>query len=425
MELIFPDIFNLLKNLHILVYLGLLVLFSYAGGEVASFLKTPRVTGYIVTGILFGPSVIGLFHERLVKEELDLVTHIALGIIAFSIGGSLELKKIKALGKQIAWVNFAEAFGAFLVVTVSLALLFPLISETGSASGSFWSSYFPVALLIGAISSATAPAAVLAIVHEYRAKGPLTTILLGVVALDDAIAIFLFAFASSVAGSLVGHHGISWQNFLLAPLSSILISLCIGGVLGLCIRKFIFLVPRREAMLGVIVGLIFLTSGLAIALRASPLLANMMLGFMVVNFVAHHQDLFQVVEGIEEPIFGIFFILAGAHLDLRVIETAGWLALFIILGRSCGKLLGVRLGARISEAPETVRKYLGLALLPQAGVAVGLLLEAKGILAQTPLLEIAVSGVLGSVVINELLCPYFTKFALTKAGEVSQKSDLK
>jgi Kef-type K+ transport system membrane component KefB len=418
MELILPDLLNLPEDLHILIYLGLLILLSYIGGEIANFIKSPRITGYILTGILFGPSVINFFHETLVKEKLDLITHIALGIIAFSIGGSLELKRIKALGKQIVWINLTEALGAFVAVTVFLSFLFPFIKEIDS--GSFYSNYLPISMLLGAIASATAPAAILAIVHEYRAKGPLTTILLGIVALDDAIAIFLFDFTSSVASSITGHHVISWQNLLLAPLSSIMISLCVGGVSGLFIKKFISFVPRRDAMLGVTIGLIFLTSGVATALGTSPLLANMMLGFMVTNFAAHQHDLFQAVEGIEEPIFGMFFLLAGAHLNLSVIEAAGWLALIITVARSCGKLIGVRLGARISHAPVTVKKYLGFALLPQAGVAVGLVLEAKGILMHNPLLEIAVTGVLGSVIINELLSPYLTKFALTKAGEVSQ-----
>ncbi len=160
-----------------------------------------------------------------------------------------------------------------------------------------------------------------------------------------------------------------------------------------------------------------MTSGLALSLEASPLLANMMLGFVVANFVDHHEDLFMVVERIEEPIFGMFFTLAGAHLDLGLMQTAGWLALLITLTRFGGKLLGTRLGARISRAPQVVKKYLGLALLPAAGVTVGLVLEAKEILGPTYLSELMVNAVLGSVIINELLAPFFVRFSLIKAGE--------
>jgi len=152
----------------------------------------------------------------------------------------------------------------------------------------------------------------------------------------------------------------------------------------------------------------------------SPLLGNMMFGFVVANFVEHHEDLFAVVEGVEEPIFGMFFTLAGAHLDLQVIQTAGWLALLITLGRFSGKLLGTYVGAQISGAPEPVKKYLGLALLPAAGVTVGLVMEAKGIFGVSSFSEVMVNGVLGSVIINELFTPFLVRFSLCKAGEITR-----
>ncbi|MBE9571835.1 MAG: cation:proton antiporter [Proteobacteria bacterium] len=417
MELIDFSLFKFLETLHPLIYIGLLLLLSYAGGKIANYLKAPRVTGYLVIGMLLSPSVLGLFHERLVKEELTLITDIALAIIAFSIGGSLGLGKLRRLGRHIFWITFTQTFGAFLVATIALALFFYLIHGLRATLPSFWALYFPMAFVIGAICAATAPAAILALVHEYRSKGPLTSILLGVVALDDALTIVLYAFAITIAKTFVNQEAITWENFLLSPVFSIMISLSIGGVLGVSLRKLIRFVTRREAMIGVMVGSIFLVSGLAISLEASPLLANMMLGFVVTNFVGHHEDLFGVVESIEEPIFGMFFALAGAHLDLRVMQTAGWLALLITLGRFAGKLLGSRLGAQISQAPEAVKKYLGFALLPKAGVTVGLVLEAKEIFSSTYLSEVMVNAVLGSVIINELVTPFFVRFALTKAGE--------
>jgi Kef-type K+ transport system membrane component KefB len=406
-----------LEGLHPLMYVGLLLLFGYAGGEIANYFYLPRVTGYLVMGMLLSHSVLGLFHEQLVKEELTLITHIALAIIAFSIGGSLGLRTMKMLGKYIAWITLTQTLGAFVVVTVTLAFFFSIIFSFEFTNPLFWSYYFPVALVIGAICAATAPGAILAIVHEYKAKGPFTTILLGVVALDDATTIVLYAFAISLAQSLMNHETIVWQNLFFASVWSITLSLSIGGVLGLCLKQFVRFVPRREAMLGVMVGLIFLASGLSISLEISPLLANMMLGFVVINFVEHHEDIFRVVESLEEPIFGMFFTLAGAHLDLKVIETAGWIALLLSLGRFAGKLLGTHAGAQISHAPETVKKYLGFALLPTAGVTVGLALEAKNILGETSFSEIMVSAILGSVILNELLTPFLVRFSLVKAGE--------
>ena len=185
----------------------------------------------------------------------------------------------------------------------------------------------------------------------------------------------------------------------------------------MCLRKLIGFVLQKEAMLGVITGAILLAGGLAISLKASHLLANMMLGFVVVNFVKHHEDLFVVVESIEEPIFGMFFTLAGAHMNFKVMQTAGLIALVITLGRFSGKLLGSRFGAQISGAPEAVRKYLGMALLPTAGVTLGLVLEARVVFGDTYLSDIMVNAVLGSVIINELLTPFFVRFSLRRAGE--------
>jgi len=417
MKVIYLNLLNLVEKPNLLVYIGLLLLLSYAGGKLANFLKAPRVSGYLVIGMILSPSVLGLFHERLVKKELTLITDIALAIIAFSIGGGLGLAKLRKLGKHILWITPTEAFGSFFVVTISISLFSCLMHSLGAISSPFWEFYFPMALVIGAISAATAPAATLAIIHEYKAKGPLTTILLGLVALDDGLAIIFFAFAITIAQSLVNHEAITLQNFLLSPLFSILTSLFIGGLLGLCLRKLIRFVDRPGAMLGVMVGAIFLTSGLALSLEASPLLANMMLGFVVANFVDHHENLFMVVERIEEPIFGMFFTLAGAHLDLGLVQTAGWLALLITLTRFGGKLLGTRLGARISRAPQVIKKYLGLALLPTAGVTVGLVLETKEIFGPTYLSEVMVNAVLGSVIINELMTPFFVRFSLIRAGE--------
>lgn len=417
MEVVYLNLLNLVEKPNLLVYIGLLLLLSYAGGKLANFIKAPRVSGYLVIGMILSPSVLGIFHERLVKEELTLITDIALAIIAFSIGGGLGLVKLRKLGRHILWITPTEAFGSFFVVTIFISLFSYLMHSLGAISSPFWEFYFPIALVIGAISAATAPAATLAIIHEYKAKGPLTTILLGLVALDDGLAIIFSAFAITIAQSLVNHEAITLQNFLLSPIFSILTSLFIGGLLGLCLRKLIRFVVRPGAMLGVMVGAIFLTSGLALSLEASPLLANMMLGFVVANFVDHHENLFTVVERIEEPIFGMFFTLAGAHLDLGLMQTAGWLALLITLTRFGGKLLGTRLGARISRAPQVVKKYLGLALLPTAGVTVGLVLEAKEIFGPTYLSELMVNAVLGSVIINELLAPFFVRFSLIKAGE--------
>ncbi len=417
MTLTSDNIGGAVQQIHPLVYLGLLLLLSYLGGEVATYCRVPRVTGYLVIGMLLSPSALGIFHERLIKEELSPITDIALSVIAFSIGGSLELATLRRLGKHIMWITLTQGVGAFLVATAVLALFFPIVFGEGYASPSFWSVYAPVAVVIGAICAATAPAAILAIVHEYRAKGPFTTILLGVVALDDALTIVLYAFALTVAGTLINHEPFAWQNLLVTPSLLLLVSLAIGGGVGVGFRSLMPFVPRREALLGLIMRLIFLASGLAMTLEASPLLANMMFGFVVANFVGQHKDLFAIVEGLEEAIFGMFFALAGAHFDLQVLESAGWLALLISLGRFSGKMLGSHLGARLSHAPNSVKKYLGLALLPTAGVTVGLVFDSMDVLGHTRLADVILNGVLGSVILNELVTPFLVRFTLFRAGE--------
>lgn len=417
MASLFHTFRSLPDTLHPLTYVGMLLLLSYAGGHLANLLKAPRVIGYLFTGILLSPSVTGILHEHLVWEELNAVTHIALGVIAFSIGGSLEWAKVGRLGRQILWITLTQGFGAFVLATLSLSAFFFFFECGGEFSHRFQAFFFPMALVIGAICAATAPAATLAIVHEYRAQGILTSTLLGVVALDDALTILLYAAAAAVAQSFVNYEAPSLVQHLVEPSVSVLISLALGSAMGAVVGFMGRRVAGRDAMLGITMGAILVTGGLATSFDVHPLLANMMTGFVVANFIRHHEDLFAVVEGIEEPIFGMFFALAGAHLDLGLITSAGLLALVITVGRFAGKLLGSRVGAEISDAPPAVKKYLGYALLPTAGVTVGLVLEAQDTFGSGEFTRIMVSGVLGSVMINELVTPFLVRFSLFRAAE--------
>ncbi|MEJ2201934.1 MAG: cation:proton antiporter [Desulfuromonadaceae bacterium] len=353
-----------LAPFHPMLYVGLLLLLSFLGGRIANRLRFPRVTGYLVAGILLGPSVAGVFPATVVQQDLGFITSMALAVIAFSIGGSLHLGRLKRVGGQILWVTLAEASGAFLLTTLVLTLGLPVIQGAGFFSLQQVKVYFPIALLIGSLCAATAPAAVLAIVHEYRSQGPLTVFLLGVL-----------------------------------------------------LRVILPLISRREALIGVALGGILLAGGLALSLNLPFLLTNMVLGFNVINFVGRHEELFTAVEGIEEPIFGMFFLLAGAHFDFNLMRLAGGLALLITLSRFLGKFLGVWCGARLCAAPAVVGRYLSLGLSPQAGVAVGLVLEAQILLGNTEIGDIVVSGVLGAVILNELLTPPFVRMALLKAKE--------
>ena len=397
--------------MNLILALGIMVVAGFLGGLAAGKLKFPRISGYIIIGILLSPSLLNIIPGEAVGN-LDIITSIALGFIAYLIGGSLKTESLRGLGKSITWITFFQSLGAWFLVTLVLAFLGHLIIPDQT----FWQTYFPIAFIIGAVSCATAPAATMAIIHEYRAKGPLTTTLLAVVALDDAIAVIAFAIASGICQPLVGGaSNISFYQMFGVPFLHILESVGLGIVFALALVYISRLVRAHELLLVVVFGMIMLCAGVSSYLGLSSILANMVVGFVIVNKVKR-KEMFLVVEEIEEVLYAMFFVLAGLHFDLSVLKAAGILALLIILSRYLGKYMGTRIGARISHAPEAVKKYLGFALLPQAGVAIGLGLLAA--LEFPAFGAIILNGLLASVIVNELITPPLTKYAILKAGEV-------
>ena len=417
------------EPIHILVYIGLLFLASQIAGRVAVSIRFPRIVGYLVMGIFLGPSLLGLLNEELVDHQLILITDIALAIIAFSIGGSLHIKELKQLGRSIFVITIAQVLGAVIIVSLALLAYGEFIGLQNTDGNS--NLFLPMVLIVAAVSAATAPATVMGIIHEYRARGPLTTVLLGVVALDDAFTILLFAFAMTAAESLIGLSSeFSWYDAILGPVQDIVIAIVLGGLAGYSLRFATRWFPQQSSLLAVVIGAILLTSGCATSMHSSPLLANMVLGFVVVNFTAHSEDIFYQLERIEEPIYGLFFAIAGAHLNLSFLIIAGGLAPLITLARFGGKIVGTQIGARIIQTPKSVRRYLGLSLLPQAGVTIGLILHARGQLTggiehypdavqEMAVIDYFVDAVLASVVINALLAPFLLRFALAHAGETN------
>jgi len=407
--------------INVLEALGIFFLCGYFGGRLANWLKFPRVSGYIVAGILLSPSVSGIIPAVLIRDKLSIITDIALAIIAYSIGGSLKFSRLKQLGKSIVWINVTESLGAFVITFVMMGSLGAWIVKFTLPHASWLQVCLPLALIIGAVSSATAPAAILAIVHEYQARGPLTTTLLGVVALDDGVAIIFYAFASSIVGALNQVQGTSMMyKMALEPLLVIMGSALLGVVFGFFLTVLAAWVKKKGSLLVLILGSILLCTGIAVHMKLSPLLASMMLGFYVVNRSKQRDILFKAVENIEETTFALFFTLAGAHFDVSIIKMAGFISLLIVIGRFSGKFMGAKLGAILAHAPLVVKKYLGYALLPKAGVTIGLILMAEPLM-KPQVAGIMVNAVLGSVIINELLAPPLVKFALTRAGEAGKE----
>lgn len=401
--------------MELLLVLGIMIAVGLLGGAVSSKIRFPRVTGYIIVGLLFSPSVLNLISRGTI-EGLDIITHVSLAIIAYLIGGSLRMESIRKLGKSIAWITPTQSLGAWLVVTLALAFIAPRILAIPGAT--FTGNYLPMALVIGAIASATAPAVTMAVIRELKARGPLTTTLLAVVALDDAIAVIAFAIAVGIAQPLVsGSGGVSLYQMLGVPVLEIVQSLGIGAALGFLLVYLTKLLKTRALLLSAVLAMIILGAGVANFLGISLIMVNMAIGFVVANRVPDSEPI-TAVEGIEEIVFNIFFVFSGMHFDAGAMRTAGILALVLFGVRFAGKYFGTVIGARISRASDTVRKYLGLALVPQAGVALGLALLAKSIF--PTLGDILFNVVLASVIINEVVAPPLTKYAIIKSGEAEE-----
>lgn len=356
--------------MNLILAVGVLAIAGFFGGLLAKRIRYPRISGYIIVGMLLSPSILNVIPSQLIREDLSVVTDIVLGVIAYLIGGSLSIERLKKLGKNIVTITPFEALGAWIFVTLLILSLGHFVIKFDISNPNFYQTYLPMAIIIGAISSATAPAAILAIIHEYRAKGTLTTTLLGVVALDDAFAIISFAIATSIAAVLIiGVEALSLYQMLIVPMFDVVGSLLLGAGFGFTLVYMSRFSKTRKTLLVTVLGMIMLSIGTAKFLGISSLLANMAMGFVIVNKMRPSEKMFAVISDIEDVIFAVFFTLAGAHFDLGVVKTAGILALLIVIGRFSGKFVGARIGATISQAPTVVRKYLGFALLPKAGEA--------------------------------------------------------
>ena len=396
---------------------GVMMTVGLLAGLLARRLKFPRITGYIIIGILLSPSVLNLV-PRTTLDSLDIITSFALGIIAYAIGGSLRLESIRKLGRSVAWVTIAESLGALIAVTLLIAFIGPHILEIPNAT--FLHSYFPMALIIGAAVCPAAPAVTLAVIRELRARGPLTATLLAVVALDDAIGVVVFAIALGVALPLMaGAGGMSLYQMLGIPSLEIVKSIGIGAAFGFALIYMAKLARTRGLLLVVVLGMILLCIGVTDYLGISFILASMVVGFVVRNRI-EESDPFVVVGGIEDVVFAAFFVLAGMHFDAGVMRTAGILALLIFVGRFAGKYFGVKASAEMSQAPGVVRKYLGFALLPEAGVTIGLALRAKSVIPDPTFSSILLNGILASVILNEVVAPPLTRYAILRAGEAGE-----
>lgn len=401
---------------------GLLLVIGFFGGIIARKFKFPTISGYIIIGM--GLSVFNIIPKELTNGDLSVIVEISLGIIGYLVGGTLNFGILKRFGKQIVVITSSQLMGAWILVTVLMAFLAPFIIKLAIPNPNFYQTYLPPAIVIGAISSATAPAATLAIIREYKASGPLTSTLLAVIAIDDVLCIIAYTLGLSIAevltiGSL---SNISWLQIIMVPALDIGGAMLLGTVLGFGMTYLIRFANTKKRLSVIVLGTILLGVGIAKPLNISSILASMIMGFVVTNRIRPNENAFEVIDEIDEIVFAMFFTLAGAHFDLGVMKEAGILSLLIVAGRCSGKYIGARIGATISHAPTVIKKYLGFGLFPKAGVTVGLALLAKQhpVFSGTSIGNIMISAILASVIINELIAPPLTKYALIKSGEATE-----
>ena len=409
---------NILFSLSIALFSGLML------SRLAKLVQLPAVTAYLVAGVLIGPFCLGAFNiQGLGFTALDinsktfaLISDVALGFIAFSIGNEFRLSQLKTIGKQATTIGILQAVFTTIVVDFALITLHFIIPDKLPLEA---------AIVLGAVASATAPAATLMVVRQYKAKGPVTDTLLPVVALDDAVGLVLFSVSFGIAKGLISGK-VDAISIVLEPLIEVVLSIGLGAVMGYLFTFIERFFHSRSKRLSVSVAFVFVTVAISmlkfnvggVHIAFSSLLTCMMLGTIFCNICDFSEELMDRLDRWTAPIFILFFVLSGAELDLGVMGDIMivLIGLVYIVSRCLGKYFGAGISATLSKAQPNVRKYLGITLFPQAGVALGMALKAEAL---------GVSGIvianitLFSVLIYELVGPFLTKVALTKAGEVN------
>lgn len=403
--------FNDLIHTNTLSALGLFIAVTFLGSKIFQRIGFPQVVGFIIIGFLHGPSFLNAIPLELI-DQLSFVSLIALGLIGYDMGSHLHLGELRKLGRCIIFILLFEAIGTFIIVTAGVYAL---------------TKSLYTALIFGAISSATDPAATVDVLAEYDTSGPLTTSLLAVVGLDDVMSLLLFSITAVFAETmLVGGNHVSWLEILEIPLIEIGGSLLLGLGVGLTLSFLMERMKKRHDVMAVSIGLILLSVGISQTLGFSFILTTMLAGFVVVNRRKEHAvNIRFTIEQAGPVIYVLFFALVGARFQLKLLPTMGVLGLLYVVSRSSGKFVSAWLGGRAGCAPKNVRSNLGLGLLSQAGVAVGLAIasaERFSVLGPEgeALGALVINVVTASTFILQIIGPIGVKFAITRAGEVGR-----
>ncbi|MBZ0072438.1 MAG: cation:proton antiporter [Thiohalobacteraceae bacterium] len=394
-----------------ILLIGLLLITGLTLGVLVShFFRVPRVVGYIFAGILFAPEFLGGPLGAETTEWTRPLVAVALGIIAYLIGGAATVAQLRHLGWVIVSATLGKVGGSFVAVLLGFLLLGLTVPGLPG---------WILALLLAAISTTTAPAAIVAIIHQYRARGPLTTALLGMVALDDALALVIFSLVLATLETTGFNAAIPTVIWEIAA------ALGFGMLGGLVIERTARRLPEQELQLVALLGGIILLTGLAEAWHFSPLLAAMTLGFSARLFGgAHSEPLFRPLERLQEVVFVLFFTFAGLHLELAVIrDHAGLIVLYFLL-RAGGQIIGAMIGARFAGAPRVISHNIGLVMLPQGGVAIGMSLLLTGVARLEDSATLIINIITASTLLTETLGALGTRFGLARAGEIGGTTEI-
>ena len=392
--------------------------------RLAKKVQLPAVTAYLVAGVLIGPFVLGklgipglgITSDQI--EGFGLISDLALGFIAFSMGSEFRIAQLKKIGKQATFIGVFQALFTTLVVDAALIVLHFIIPETFTLES---------AIVLGAVATATAPAATLMVVKQYKAKGPVTDILLPVVALDDAVGLVVFAISFGIARSL-GAGSINATSVILEPILEVVLSLALGFVMGLLFTLCEKYFHSRSKRMAVSVTFVMMTVALSsmsfeigtVHIGFSSLLACMMLGTVFCNICEVSEELMERADRWTTPVLILFFVISGAELELSVFADIMVVVIgaVYIISRSLGKYFGAGISAKMAKCNPNVVKYLGITLLPQAGVALGMAIKAIEL---GPEGAIVRNITLFAVLIYEIVGPFLTKVALTKAGDINEE----
>ncbi len=389
-----------------ILVIALALIFGVIGARLFKLIKIPQVVGYIVIGLILGVSVTNILTENLIVEFRPL-NYIALGIIGFLVGGELKKSVFKKFGKSMVIILLFEGISAFILVSLFTGL---------------FTRNWSLAIILGALASATAPAATVDVLWEYKSAGVLTTMIFAIVALDDGLALLLYGFANSIAKILEDQRAFSIYEAVLKPLYSIGGAALLGSVIAFIFRLLLDLTKKykheQDLMLSFTFGSIILIIAVSLKFGFDMILAEMFFGVTFVNIAPFYSErVFDSMKSFSPPIYILFFVLAGARLELKALTLFTIATAFLYLfGRTSGKILGAAVGARISKAPKKVSKYLGLGLFSQAGVTIGLAISAFHSFPSLGLSIISIVTLTTFVV--QIIGPPFVKLAITKAQEI-------